>query len=70
MYCYYSQINWVNSIGSTEMENLKLMEDSFAKAKASYALTRSRRIEKVESLGNRSGIEPIRLLSFEEFLKQ
>ncbi len=55
---------------ASEMENLKLMEDTFNKAKAGYTLTKSRRIEKVESLGIKSGIGQPKLLSFEEFVKQ
>lgn len=53
---------------SSEMENLKLLEDTFNKAKSDYSLTKSRRIGKLESVGAKSGIEQPKLMTFEEFL--
>lgn len=54
---------------ASEMENLKYLEDTFNKAKADYSLTKSRRIEKVESLGAKNGIEQPKLKTFQEFIK-
>ncbi|HRW98458.1 MAG TPA: hypothetical protein P5280_03160, partial [Cyclobacteriaceae bacterium] len=53
---------------SSEMENLKLLEDTFNKAKSDYSLTKSRRIGKLESVGAKSGVEQPKLMTFEEFL--
>lgn len=55
---------------ASEMENLKLLEDSFNKAKSDYSLTKSRRISKIESVGAKNGIEQPKLLTFDEFIKQ
>ncbi|MFZ1806829.1 MAG: hypothetical protein WAU36_06400 [Cyclobacteriaceae bacterium] len=54
----------------SELENLKLIEDTFNKAKADYSLTKSRRIGKVESFGAKNGIEQPKLMSFEEFVEK
>lgn len=53
---------------SSELENLKLLEDTFNKAKSDYSLTKSRRIGKIESVGAKSGVEQPKLMTFEEFL--
>ncbi len=55
---------------ASEMENLKYLEDTFNKAKADYSLTKSRRIEKVESLGIKNGIEQPKLKTFQEFIEE
>ena len=55
---------------SSEMENLKLLEDTFNKAKSDYSLTKSRRIGKIESYGAKNGIEPAKLMTFKEFIEK
>jgi photosystem II stability/assembly factor-like uncharacterized protein len=55
---------------SSELENLQMLEDQFNKAKAEYSLTRSRRIGKIESFGQKNGIEQPKLKTFEEFIEQ
>lgn len=55
---------------SSELENLKLLEDTFNKAKSDYSLTKSRRIGKIESYGAKNGIEPAKLMTFEEFIEK
>jgi len=55
---------------SSEMENLKLLEDRYNKAKSDYSLTKTRSLGKIESYGSKNGIEPTKLMTFEEFLKQ
>lgn len=54
----------------SELDNLQLLEDQFNKAKSEYSLTKSRRIGKVESLGQKSGLEPPKLKTFDEFIEQ
>ena len=44
--------------------------DTFNKAKSEYALTKSRRIGKIESYSAKNGIEPPKLMSFEEFVEK
>ena len=55
---------------ASEMENLKLLEDTFNKAKADYSLTKSRRIGRLEDIASKNGINQPKLLSFEEFINQ
>ncbi len=55
---------------SSEMENLKLLEDNFNKAKADYSLTKSRRIGKLENYSTKNGIEQTKLMTFEEFVEK
>ena len=55
---------------SSEMQNLKLLEDTFNKAKAEYSLTKSRRIGKVEDLGEKNGVGHIQLMTFKEFIER
>lgn len=54
----------------SELENLKMLEDRFNKAKSDYSLTKSRRIGKIESFSQKNGIEQPKLKSFQEFIEQ
>ena len=53
---------------SSEMQNLQLLEDRFNQARADFEKIKAKRVNKMNSFMEKSGIAPVEMKTFADFL--